>query len=74
MKKFGILNDCYWMLLETLADVMEHMNPLYYERNEDYVIDSLAKGRVIAINHAGGFHAGSLEDYTNIQQSEGYPA
>jgi hypothetical protein len=74
MKTFGLLNDCYWMLLDKLEDVMKHMNPIFYNHNEDYIIDSLSKGRLIAINHAGGFHAGTIEEYTNIQQSEGYPA
>jgi hypothetical protein len=41
------------MLLDKLEDVMKHMNPIFYNHNEDYIIDSLSKGRLIAINHAG---------------------
>lgn len=73
MKKFGILNGCYWMLLNTMEDVVEHMEPLYLKKNLEYVINSLQSGKVIAINKACGFHAGNMDDYTDIVEAEAYP-
>lgn len=73
MKKFGILNGCYWMLVSTMEDAIKYMHPLYLQMNIDYVIKSLVDGKVIAINEACGFHAGNLEDYTDIVEAEAYP-
>ena len=75
MNKFGIMNGCVWMLISTLEGATKHMNPLYFEMNKDYVVNSLEKGKVIAVNSASGFHAGDLEDYTDVveQESSRYP-
>lgn len=73
--KFGLLNGCYWMLISTVEDAVKYMNPLYFDRNADYVINSINSGKLIAVNSACGFHAGNLEDYTDIIEKEGagYP-
>ena len=75
MNKFGILNNCYWMLISTVEKAREHMNPLYFTMNEEYVVRSIEAGKVIAVNEASGFHAGKLDDYTDIveQESSRYP-
>ena len=73
MNKFGILNGCYWMLISTIEKAKEHMNPLYFQMNEDYVVNSLESGKLIAVNEACGFHAGNLEDYTDIVEQDKYP-
>jgi hypothetical protein len=63
------------MLISTVEDAVKFMNPLYFEKNVDYVIDSLMTGKVIAINEASGFHAGNLDEYAEVveQESSRYP-
>lgn len=73
MKKFGILNGCYWMLIDSLEDAILYLNPLYFKLNSEYIVTSLEAGRLIAVNKASGFHAGDIENYTNVVVAEDYP-
>ncbi len=73
MKKFGILNGCYWMLLDSLEDAIKYMDALYFKMNSEYIVTSLEAGKVIAINKASGFHAGGIENYTDVVYSVDYP-
>ena len=72
MKKFkyGMLNGGVWMLMSTAQQVAEYLNPAFIEANREYIINSLMSGKVIAMNQAGGYHTGTLDDYDSVTDSD----
>lgn len=73
MKVFGFYNNCYWMMLSSIEEVRENLNPFILSRSKEYIVNSLKEGKFIWVNEAGGFHASDIEDKKDLIALNDFP-